>query len=214
MRSFILFPLLAGGFAVPTMAQDLPMLRIEANAGYDSVEGTLTYADTANPGDNFSASESTDGVAYGATVGIDLPIGGVYLGLEAGIDLASNRRCTVVFGDDAACFDVERNLAAGARFGVPVSKQALLYAGAAWVNGKAEVSYVDDLDPSNNISVSDSTDGYRLSAGVEYRFEKRFYLKVEYRYSDYGEFSAVSGTQSASLGFTRQQVMAGIGGRF
>jgi outer membrane immunogenic protein len=216
MRYAILLPLAVTFAAVPAQAQneDFPMWRVEANVGYDRVEGELTYSDSANPGDDFSESESTDGLAYGATVGVDVPVGNIYLGVEAGIDFASNSRCTEVFGDDAACFDVERNFFAGGRVGFPLGKKALAYVGAAYVNGKAEISYEDELDPTNNLSLSDTQDGYRLSAGIEARVTGQIFAKAEYRYSDYGDFSASDGTQRASLGFDRHQVMTGIGLRF
>ena len=214
MRSFILFPLLAGGLAAPAMAQDFPMFRVEATVGYDNLEGTVDYRDTAVPADNFSVSDNTDGAVFGAAVGVDVPVGPVYLGAEASVDFASNKRCSEVFGDDAACFKAKRSFALGGRIGIPAGKRVLVYAGGAWVNGKAEISYEDDLDPSNDFTLSDDRDGYRISGGLEYRWQKNVFVKLEYRYSDYEDYSYSEGTESISLGFTRQQVVAGIGARF
>jgi outer membrane immunogenic protein len=215
MRHSLLLPLVLACAAVPAQAQteDFPIWRIEANAGYDRIEGTVTYNDSANPADGFEISESTDGLIYGVTAGVDIPVGNIYLGLEAGIDLASNSRCSEVFGGDAACFEAKRNLCVGARAGFPLGKQALVYAGAGWINGKAEASYSDG-DPANDLSISDTQDGFRLSAGLEARVSGQVFAKAEYRYSDYGNYSGSVGTQSASLAFERHQLVAGLGLRF
>lgn len=214
MRRVIIGFVLAGTFATPAYAQNFPMGRVEVHAGWDHVRGKLSYSDSDFPENNVSASENTDGVVYGTTVGIDVPVSGFYVGVEATADLASNKRCEPVFGDDRACFKVKRNFAVGGRLGIPLTHKALVYAGAAYVNGRARVSYTDDLDPSNNGAISDSRDGYRLSYGLEYRVKGNVYTKAEYRYSDYNNYSASLGSEKLSLGFDRHQVVAGVGVRF
>lgn len=190
------------------------MGRIEVNAGWDHVRGKLSYSDSAAPENNFSESRNTDGVVFGGTVGVDVPVAGVYVGPEASFDLASNKRCEPVLGSDSACFKVKRNFAVGARVGVPLAHRALFYVGAAYVNGRARVSYTDELDASNNFAVSDNRDGYRLSTGLEFRLKGNFFTKAEYRYSNYNNYSVTSGTERASLGFDRHQVVGGLGVRF
>lgn len=214
MKQLVVSAILLAALATPAAAKEFPIGRIEANVGWDHVRGKLSYRDSAFPADNFSGSRNTDGVVYGATVGVDVPMSGLYLGLEGSVDLADNKRCLPVFGDDSACFKVKRNFAAGGRVGVPLGTRALYYVGAAYVNGKARASYTDDLDPSNNIAASDSRDGYRISTGAEVRLQGKMFTKLEYRYSDYGDYDLASGTQRASVGITRHQVVGGIGVRF
>ncbi|KHK89025.1 outer membrane protein [Novosphingobium malaysiense] len=201
--------------STPAYAQSFPGARIEANLGWDHLAGKVTYEDSAFPEDNFKLKDNTDGVLYGVTIGYDMKVAErIYLGIEGSADFTDNKKCSEVFGEDRACFKAKRNLAAGVRLGGGLSKSDLVYVGAAYVNGRATISYDDNLDPSNDFSYSDNRDGYRLSAGLEHRVSGNVFTKLEYRYSDYKDYKASAGTESASLGFDRHQVVAGIGARF
>lgn len=215
MFKYLIAPVAAVAVAAPVAAKDFPGARVEAHAGFDSTRGKISYEDSGDPANDFSADESTSGVTYGGTIGYDFRIAPRwYLGVEGSVDFADNKRCTEIFGDDAACFSVKRNLAAGARIGTPLAKTTLFYVGAAYVNGKARVSYTDDLDPANNVAASDTRDGYRLSAGIEQRIAGNAFAKVEYRYSDYKDYSVSDGVETVSLGFDRHQAIAALGVRF
>lgn len=50
------------------------------------------------------------------------------------------------------------------------------------------VEKVDYTDGTDSFSDSDTLDGFRIGAGVEYSFG-RFSLRGEYRYSGYGEYA-------------------------
>jgi outer membrane immunogenic protein len=201
--------------ASPAFAEGFTGPRIEAHAGYDHVTAKLKYEDTAFPDDNVTAKGSTNGILYGVGIGYDYPVGDSWiLGVEANFDLANNDRCEEVFGDDAACFKVKRDLSVGARVGTALGKSTLFYVGAAYVNGKAKVSYTDDLDPTNNFAFSDTRGGWRASAGIEMAFAGKAYAKAEYRYTHYSRYEVEAGTESVSLGFDRHQVLAGLGVRF
>jgi outer membrane immunogenic protein len=203
------------GVATPACAQNFPHFRIEANVGFDSTRGEVSYRDATNPANDFKAHKAIDGVVFGGTIGYDVKVNDVlYVGVEGGVDFADNKRCLEVFGSDAACFSVKRNLAAGVRIGTPLSKASLFYVGAAYVNGKARVSYRDDIDPTNDFAFSDKRDGYRVSAGVEQRITGRFFAKAEYRYSDYSKYHGSVSTGDGTLAFDRHQVVGGVGVRF
>jgi outer membrane immunogenic protein len=204
-----------GLMSSPAFAEGFSGPRIEVHAGYDHVTAKLDYEDTAFPDDNVTAKGSTNGILYGAGIGYDFPMGDSWiLGVEANFDLANNDRCEEVFGDDAACFKVKRDLSVGARIGAALGKSTLFYVGGAYVNGKAKISYADDLDPMNNFAVSDTRSGWRLSTGVEVALASKAYAKAEYRYTHYSRYKATAGTESATLGFDRHQVLAGVGMRF
>lgn len=214
MLKFVFPALLAGIVATPAYCESFPMGRAEINVGWDHVRGKLTYRDSAAPENDLSDSRSTNGAVFGGTVGVDVPVNGYYIGAEASFDLASNKRCEAVFGQDSGCFKVKRNFAIGGRFGVPLEHRTLFYVGVAYVNGRGTFSYTDSVDPANNFAVSDNRDGYRLSSGVEYRVTGNIYTKVEYRYANYGNYKLTSGTESLTLGFDRHQVVGGVGVRF
>lgn len=215
MFKYLMVPVAALAFTAPVAAKEFPGARIEANVGFDSTRGKISYEDSSDPSNDFSVDESTSGVTYGGTIGYDFQLAGRwYLGIEGSVDFADNKRCEEVFGSDAACFSLKRNLAAGARIGTPLAKTTLFYVGAAYVNGKARVSYTDQIDPSNTIAASDTRDGYRLSAGIEQRISGNVFAKAEYRYSDYKDYEVSDGVESVSLGFDRHQAVVALGVRF
>jgi outer membrane immunogenic protein len=90
----------------------------------------------------------------------------------------------------------------------------MVYAGGAYVKGKARVSYVDEVDPEFSFSEKEGRDGFRLSVGFEQQLVRNFFLKGEYRYLNYDNYTYTEGTESISLGFDRHQVVAGLGARF
>jgi outer membrane immunogenic protein len=200
--------------ATPAAAQEFPGFRIEANIGWDHVNATLDYEDSDFPEDNFRESGNTDGMLLGGTIGYDLPVGPVYLGIEGSFDIPINKRCETLYGYDEACFKPHANLAVGGRIGVPLSKRALLYAGAAYVTGKAEVTYEDEIDPSYDFSYDDWRDGMRFSGGAEVRLIDNWFTKVEYRYTDYDDYKYAFDSERVSLGFERHQIVTGIGVRY
>ncbi len=201
--------------STPAMAQNAGGARVEFTAGYDNTSGKISYADSADSTGDFSESESSSGAAFGGTIGYDLGISSkAFVGVEGSIDLASNKRCGEIFGNDSACFSVKRSYAIGGRIGAYVAETARLYVGAAYANGKARVSYVDELDAANNFSLSDSRGGVRFSGGIEAQIAGNFYTKAEYRYTNYKDYKVSEGTEKVSLGFDRHQVLAGFGVRF
>jgi outer membrane immunogenic protein len=206
----------AGAFlSAHATAQTFTGPRIEAHAGWDQVKGKLTYTDTDFPEDNFTEKRNTDGVVYGGGIGYDMPVGdGWIVGIQGNFDFSDNKKCEPVFGDDEACFKVKRDLEAGARIGRVMSERFLLYVSGGYVNGKAKVTYVDDLDASNNFTFSDKRDGYRVAVGSEVAFGMNLYGKVEYRYTNYNDYEVSAGTESLRLGFDRHQVLGGLGIRF
>lgn len=212
--------LVAGVFTIwagSASAQEarFPGLRVEVVGGLDITGGKLTYEDTAAPANDFTLKESTNGAIFGFGVGYDYPIAdGAYIGVEGGYEWSSNEKCAPVFGGDSACFSLKRNYFAGIRGGTRLSRGTLAYAGVAYVNGKASTSYTDPAAPANNFAYSDERGGYRLSLGLEQRLAQTFYGKIEYRYSNYDDYTYASGTESASLGFDRNQIVAGVGVRF
>ncbi len=128
-------------------------------------------------------------------------------GLRADSRLTCSRavRPTLIFA---------HSYAVGGRIGAYVADAARLYVGAAYANGKARVSYTDDLDAANNFSLSDSRGGIRFSGGIEAQISGNFYTKAEYRYTNYKDYKVSGGTEALSLGFDRHQVLAGFGVRF
>ena len=56
--------------------------------------------------------------------------------------------------------------------------------------------------------------GWQLSTGLEHRLVGNTFVTAEYRYNDYKNYKATYGSESVSLGFSRHQIVTGIGMRF
>ena len=114
MKSYLLCAAAAACLlAVPATAQDrFPGARISVTGGLDAATGTVDYKNTADPTSDFRESKSTTGFGYGVTAGYDFRFNNhLYVGIEGSYDLADNKKCEEVFGNDAACFSVKRQWA-------------------------------------------------------------------------------------------------------
>jgi outer membrane immunogenic protein len=187
---------------------------VEGVLGYDSTKGTIDYEDTAFPADNVKDSASDGSLLYGVNAGYDFPLGTNTIGVEVGAEWTDSKHCEELFGGDALCASLKRNLYAGLKGSTMLAPRTALTAGIGYVNGKAGLSY-DDLS-TNGVDVADSADrdGFRLKLGLEQALSSNLFAKVEYRYSDYKNYTYTDGTESIDLGFTRHQIVAGLGVRF
>ena len=184
--------------ATPAFAQDEASnvsFQVGGVVGYDSVK--------------FSAggdSESTDDVVYGITGGVDFNLGGAFVGAEAewnDSEVGQSAEDVFVAGDEVS-LGVGRTLYAGARLGANVSENAKLYVKGGYVNTKIEGAYDNG---TTVFSDDEEIDGFLLGAGVEYKM-KPVTVRVEYRYSDYGDLDL--GGVATGIEATRHQVVAGL----
>ncbi len=182
--------LIAGlSFAAPALAQEegsFTGLSVTALAGFDSVKFKAG-----------SDSESKSGFAYAGAVGYDYAFDQkVVVGIEGEIAGSTTKYTLPGIGS----LEAGRDLYVGARAGVVVSPNVLLYVKAGYTNAKLKAY-------AGGFSASDDLGGYRLGAGGEVAYGKAF-GRLEYRFSDYGEYD------NTGLKITRHHVMAGIGYRF
>ena len=162
--------------ATPAVAQDDASFtgpRIEALVGYDAI-------------DTNSVIGTPDGVFFGAAAGYDFQAGSAVLGLEAEVADSTAKR---TFG--GVKIESDRDLYVGGRAGIVLSPKALVYVKAGYTNARIDT----DLGNAN-------ADGVRVGTGVEYKLSQKFFLKAEYRYSNY------------EAGVERHQAVTGFGVRF
>ncbi|MBO9603194.1 MAG: porin family protein [Novosphingobium sp.] len=206
-------------FAVPAAAQDTDTsnftgFRVEGLVGYDSSRpGSSADIDNADDLD-----QSIDNVNYGVGVGYDVDLGGVVIGAEGEWMDSSAKTDYDTFG--FTTFGVSnikagRDLYAGVRVGVPISSNTLIYAKGGYTNARYDVLATDNTtDTRTNIDL----DGWRVGAGIQFNLTKNFYVKGEYRYSNYGrgEVNAPSGLESDrfDVDVDRNQGVVGVGVRF
>ena len=201
MRKTALAALLAATtFATPALAQEAAPftgLRVEGVAGYDVL----------NDGSSDDDAASSEGLLYGAQIGYDFQAGGAIVGIEGEITGATTdvRAPNVFAAGDSFQLDAGRDLYVGGRVGFAVSPVAMIYAKAGYTNAQVDAEY--RLNNTRTTFTSE-LDGYRLGAGIEYQVNPQFYVKGEYRYSNYSE------VDDYEADLDRHQLLAGIGVRF
>ena len=202
MKKVILMALSACAVSVPAYAQDDASLggaKVGVVAGYDSVKLSL---------DGDSASKG--GFAYGLTAGYDFDLGTAVVGVETEwADSTAKEKVTdILEAGDEASIAASRDLYVGARVGVAVSSNVLLYAKGGYTNVRVKARYADS---TGSFKDSDTLDGYRLGTGVELVGQTNF-ARLEYRYSDYGKYS-YDGVNTG-ISASRHQIVATGGFRF
>lgn len=207
----------AAALASPAAAQadsNFDGLHVEALAGYDVMRpGSTTDIDN-----NEDVDQTIDNVAYGLGAGIDFDLGSVIVGGEAQYvrsEAGTEYDTTGFTNFGVSNVDVGRDLYFGARVGVPVTENTLVYAKGGYTNTTLNVTSTDNTtDTGTDVDL----DGWRVGAGLEQAISPGVFAKVEYAYSNYeeGEFEAPSGLESDRFGvdLDRHQVMVGVGARF
>lgn len=204
--------------ATPAMAQDEGAFtgpRVEALLGYDVAKAGSSVDDDANQ-DN---DQSMEGLTYGAGIGYDFNAGGVILGIEgeytdssADVDFDDGDFEGFGYGNVKA----NRDLYVGARVGVPVQPDLLLYAKGGYSNAKLDVL---SNDGTTEFSQDIDMDGWRVGAGLEYQLSGNTFVKAEYRYTKYEEAEIdfdgdLPDSERFDIDTDRHQVMVGVGMRF
>jgi outer membrane immunogenic protein len=114
---------------------------------------------------------------------------------------------------DSAGLRTDRDLYIGARVGVAVRPSTLLYVKGGYTNARFKTIYNDGA--GNTLNFGNTTDGYRIGAGIEQKFNlfgPSGFVKAEYRYSNYRNLNV--GSTNVDIDLDRHQVVAGVGVRF
>ncbi|SOB79722.1 outer membrane immunogenic protein [Sphingomonas guangdongensis] len=201
MRKTALAALFAAtAFATPALAQEAAPftgLRVEGVAGYDNLSDGSSDDDAA----------SSEGLLYGTQIGYEFQAGRAILGVEGEITGATTdvRAPDVFAAGDSFQVDAGRDLYVGGRVGIAVSPLAMVYAKAGYTNAQVDAEYRLN---NTRTGFKAELDGYRLGAGIEYQINPQFYVKGEYRYSNYSE------VEDYEADLDRHQLLAGVGVRF
>lgn len=220
MLKYVAAALLAGTTlaATPALAQDrapFTGLRVEGTVGYDNLRSG-EEDDGVNTGSN-EGDESIDGINYGVGVGFDFDAGGVVLGVEAELSQSEAKQEFNETIDGTAFLgniEVGRDVYIGGRVGFTVTPRTLLYLKGGYTNTTIESAFTST---GGNADFDTSVDGWRVGAGVEQMLGNNFFLKAEYRYSNYNgaQFDDdVFGDEDFDIDLDRHQVVAGVGIRF
>lgn len=199
MRNLVIAALLGATAASPALAQDrAPFTGLRA-------EGIVGYDNLSDGGDQDSAS--SNGVVYGGQLGYDFQTGRAIVGIEGEISgsTTDTRTDNLIAAGDRFQLDAGRDLYAGARIGIAVSPQAIIYAKGGYTNAQVQSEY---RLGTNVVRDTVELDGFRVGAGAEYQLTPQFHVKGEYRYSNY------SSIEGYDTDIDRHQVLGGIGVRF
>ena len=228
MKKTVLFLAAASAtaIAVPAAAQDNSAFtgpRVEGIIGYDISQRGSDSDNEAVESDD----ESIDGFMYGVGVGYDFAVGGAVLGLEAEY---GDSTASAEFGDDGDFEDLGiaprlsagRDLYLGARAGILVNPNTLLYVKGGYTNATYDL-LARDLESEAQADLD--LDGWRAGVGAEYAMSENTFVKLEYRYSNYseGEFDFsddsifdddTGDSRRFDTDIDRHQVAIGVGYRF
>jgi outer membrane immunogenic protein len=224
MNKFTLALLVTGTAlaATPALAQDAPTTnpvftgpRVAVLGGYDAIRPGSSV-DSDLDGDD----QTVDGFLYGGEIGYDFAAGGALIGIEGEITDSTGKVSVDSSDPDFFGFGrvaTDRDLYAGLRAGILAGPRTLIYAKGGYTNAKLKVVASDGTTSEN---ASFKLDGYRVGAGVEHAIGNSFlsngFIKLEYRYSNYGDakFSYAGTAGSFDIDTDRHQVVAGVGIRF
>jgi outer membrane immunogenic protein len=163
--------------------------------GYDSV--VLNSA---------GSTAGRSGIAYGGVVGVDTRTGDrSRLGFEAEIMGASTSYRENI-GSLTGKLSAGRDIFVGVKFGYMVAPHLHTYAKVGYSNLKANIDAFDSTG-ANVLHLSPTLNGVRVGVGTEYLLDK-VRLRLEYRYTDYGEL-VINGLKTGAS-FDRHQVVAGM----
>lgn len=211
----------AAMISVPAMAQDVAPVQpfeqfhVEALAGYDVTRAGSSIDDDSN----IDNDQSIDGLSYGVGAGYDFRMNNLVFGPEAEVTWSTAK--TKFDNGDFEGFGIgnvkaNRDLYVGARLGYVVAPKTMVYVKGGYTNAKFDVrNAVGTVDTKRDIDA----DGWRIGAGVEQAISHNTFVKLEYRYSNYGKGEIdytgdIPDSQRFNLDLDRHQVMAGVGVRF
>jgi outer membrane immunogenic protein len=131
---------------------------VEAIAGYDRTD--------VAPG-----LGAENGVLYGVGAGYDVRLSSIVIGVETELNGSSIRRTSGIVRRS-----VDRSFYLGGRAGLAVAGPLLIYVKGGYANGRFGGRNVAGY----------TGNGFRLGGGAEVAIADRYFIKAEYRYSDYG----------------------------
>lgn len=205
MRKLLLATVALSAFSFPAIAADLPVrgpapapspvfvggmnwtgFYVGAQIGYTwAKDGTTEFITATGLPSGFAQGFRPDGIVGGLHAGFNYQTGSIVLGVEADIEAAGIKggyRIGGVTGNDS---DRAWQGSLRARLGVSFG-QALLYATGGLAIADNEYTQVNGLVREGGFSKTQF--GYTVGAGLEYAFTNNWSARLEYRYTDFGDF--------------------------
>jgi outer membrane immunogenic protein len=195
----------AVSLATPVMAQD------DSTAGGKFVAGAIIGVDSVNA-EAGGIPDSEEDILVGVTIGYDFETeSGLLFGVEAEYTDSSvgvSATDIDVVGDRLSV-NAGRDFYAGARLGYRTGRNGLLYVKAGYTDASIEGEYDDG---TGEISDEVSFGGFRVGVGGEIDLSSNYAIRLEYRYSDYGNLEVLG--VNTGLGVSRNQGIITLLGKF
>ncbi len=195
----------AASLASPLQAQD------SSTAGGKFVAGAIVGVDSVQA-EFEGISDSEEDLLVGVTIGYDYETAsGLVFGVEAEYSDSSVGSSVTDFAapGDRVSLNAGRDLYVGGRLGFRPGRNGLLYVKAGYTNASIEGEY---RDGSGTLSDEISFDGFRVGAGGEIDLGSNYAIRLEYRYSDYGNLELFGLT--TGVGVSRNQGILTLLGKF
>jgi len=157
--------------------------------GYGFGDATHRYSNGAPSGNS-----SPDGVLFGGFLGYGFQSGNMVYAGEIDIDKNNANGSFVNTTGSTSGGTTEGDWQASIRGVVGVSgqlanKPALYYATAGWATGRFDFLGGPSAAPTN--PYSDTLNGWTAGLGIDWRVETNTAVRLEYRYTDFGQASGV-----------------------
>lgn len=170
----------AASFSSPALAQD------SDTSGGKFVAGGILGVDSVEL-EAGGISDSDENIVVGVTIGYDFEfntgfvvgVEGEYTDSSVGVDYTD-----ILAAGDRFSVNAGRDFYAGVRVGVRTGDLGLIYVKAGYTNAAIEGEYDDGF---SEIADQETISGFRVGVGGEFDFSSNASLRLEYRYSDYGE---------------------------
>lgn len=231
VKTFALVGVTFVALSTPAMAQDqadYSGFRAEALIGYDRVALDLDTSFEAEAGLDADGGH-TSGVFYGVALGYDYTAAGFLFGIDAELSDSSIGE-TYTFDqvdvdgtlvDGTLSLDAARDLYVGGRIGAAFSSTAY-YVKAGYSMARFSADARGSIDGQlGDIGANLDVEGLRLGGGVEQKLGQNTFVKLEYRYTNYGEAKVKSEGEELDadeifdvVDLDRHQAVVGFGYRF
>jgi outer membrane immunogenic protein len=230
MKLKLLFAATVAFAALPAQAQDADTggaftgPRVQVQAGWDRAGiNILDQRNFGGRGDFNGHSQQANEISYGGEVGFDIDLGGFVVGAYAGADFSNAREGfdfnTATPAEPRLTLEAGRNLYAGARVGVVVAPNVMLYGKGGLSRGRLrDVRNTSAGTTTINYPTNeDNFDGYHFGGGVEFSLGGMVYVRGDYMHTRYEDLTLpvqTNAAQTLETHFNRNQVTAALGIRF
>ncbi|MEO3998118.1 outer membrane protein [Mesorhizobium sp. CAU 1732] len=168
---------------------------------YVGVQGGYAWTHLGN-----GADIDLDGGQLGAHAGANWQSGAFVFGLEADVDYNWNETDFVVIGSPAfGTFELDWQGSARIRAGYAFDR-TLVYVTGGVAAGRIEGTLTDAV--GDFFRETHTEVGYTVGAGVEHAFAEKWTGRLEYRYTDFGEF------HNSGVDVDQHAIKAGLSFRF